>query len=303
MRVIPFIVSVIVIAACAIPASARTIDFSRDCSDVLKVDVNVRDDLRAGESLAFARNRLQLLASQSALRQTIGEKVSARAEFKLQSHNSNVDERLYNRIRAQAAGFVKHQDIRDVVEVENGREILVLTTRASVCLPKPSFVVKQTVFISSAVNIQGAELPEFHATLSNVFSASSSFIVVDSDEDMADIRISGKISRIEWGDINKTVPRELLQGGAPLNGPSDFQRLSVGAVLEARREDGSVVTTNVNQHRNFPASSNPGMSAPPYVREVLRQGALELHDVVLKSNPGAPAPARAATPGQRSKEW
>ena len=286
------------------PASAEALDFSRDCVEIKIADVNVRDELRAGEPVNAVRTRLLLMASQSALRQTIGEKVSARSSFELQSQNEKVDERLYNRIRAQAAGFVKQGDVQEKTETENGRDWLVMTTRASVCVPKPSVVIKETIFIGSTINIQGQNLPEFRLALQDTFSASPMFTVVDTAVEGPDIQISGKVDRIEWGDVAKINPPAFLGEVKNAAGPSDFQRLSVGVTLQARREDGSVVTAVVSQYRNFPPSADPASVAPPYVREVLSQAARQLLEKVAGTRgeaPGAQTRPTAAAP--RSKEW
>ncbi len=285
------------------PGQVFALDFAKDCADVLKVDVTVRDELRANEPMAIARGRLQLMASQSALRQTIGEKVSAKTSYELQSQNGKIDERLFNRIRAQAQGFVKQQDATEAVEKEGSREMLVLQSKASVCVPKPSLIIKETVQIVSATNIQGADLPELRNSLGDVFSASPAFAVVETEDDMADVQISAKIERIDWGDMNKIVKPDFLATGKNGASSSDYQRLSVGISLQARRDDGSVVTSNVSQFRNFPVSADPEMVAPPYVREVLQLAARELHDKISRLRPDAAKIQAVPSPVTPKKEW
>jgi hypothetical protein len=279
------------------------LDFAKDCADILKADVTVRDELRPNEPMNVARGRLQLMASQSALRQTIGEKVSANSSYELRSQNMKIEERLFNRIRAQATGFVKQQDIIEKVEKEGGREILVIQSKASVCLPKPSVIVKETVQITSTVNVQGAELLELRISLGDVFSSSQAFAVVESEDDMPDYQISGKIERIEWDDVSKTVKPDFLAAGKNAASSSDYQRLSVGIWLQARRADGSVVTSNVSQFRNFPISADPNLVSAPYVREVLQLAARDLREKITRLRHDAAKIQTAPSPLTPKKEW
>jgi hypothetical protein len=297
------IIQLAIVSAFVLPISGQALDFSKDCIEVKTVDINVRDEVRAGEPMNAVRTRVLLMASQSALRQTIGERVSAKSSLEMQSQNSVVDERLYNRIRAQAAGFVKQQDVQEKTEVENGRDWLVMTTTAAVCVPKPSVTIKETLFIGQTTNIQGQNLPEFRLSLQDIFSNSPMFTVVETTEDEPDIQVSGKIDRIQWGDINKSTPPGFLGDAKITTAPSDFQRLSVGVTLQARREDGSVVTATVSQYRNFPPSADPANVAEPYVREVLRQGGKQLLEKIANTRGEAPGAPTRPVAAPRSKEW
>lgn len=279
------------------------LDFTKDCAEILKADVTVRDELRPNEPMTVARGRVQLMASQSALRQTIGEKVSANSSYELRAQNTKIDDRLFNRIRAQASGFVKQQDVTEKVDKEGGREMLVMQSKASVCVPKPTVIIKETVQITSTVNVQGVEISELRMSLGDVFSSSQAFAVVENEDDMADYQVSGKIERIEWDDVSKIIKPDFLATGKNAASSSDYQRLSVGVWLQARRPDGSVVTSNVSQFRNFPISADPNIVAAPYVREVLQVAARELQDKITRLRPdGARIPA-APSPLTPKKEW
>ena len=290
----------------AIAQPAHAIDFNRDCQRVIDTEVTVNDEVRSGEATSAARSRLLLMASQAALTQTIGNQVSAQSSYGLQAHNKDLDERLLGRIRSQAAGFVKQRVIDERVEAQSGREMMRLSTKASVCVPRTPMLVKDTVRVVAALNIRGEEASEFHDALLNVFSGSPNFVITDDPQQAVDVEIDGKIDRIEWAGTGKAPPADFPARlfAAPPDSPSDIQRLSVGITIHAKRtDDNTVVSVVLNRSRNFPPLAKPSQVAPAYVRDMLKEAAVELQDRMteLKTqefSPGTKLPARS-----KSVEW
>ena len=284
---------------------AIALDFNKDCSEIISALVTAKDELRVGESTAAARTRVLLLTDQAALKQTIGASVSAGSSYSLQSNNKKLDERSYHRIKSQAAGFVKQQIENERTESANGREFLVISSKASVCVPKSPLMVRETVMLRSAVNVQKMELPEFRMIFNDVFSNSSAFTIVENSEEDADIDVFAGVDRIEWVDVDKNIPPNFLGDVKNSYGPSEFQRLNVGVTLTGKRDDGSVITVAASQYRNFPPNADPTVVAASYVREVLRQASRQLHDKLARSRVEAASPTfhPQSLVSPKSKEW
>jgi hypothetical protein len=285
---------------------AHAIDFNRDCTQVIETEVSASDEMRQGEAMAATRTRVILMASQSAIRQTLGNQVSARSGYELQSHNTDIDEKLFNRIRSQAAGFVKLDITGESTGAESGREMLHLTGRAAVCVPKTPLLVKDVIRVVSAVNIDGHEAAEFREALLDVMSGSPNFLISDIPDDSIDMEISGRINRIEWTGAGKSLPAD-FPGAAVRATPAttaEFQRLSVGITVDARRvEDGAIITVALDRSKNFPAAADARRVAPGYVRDMLKEAAVELRDKLteLKINEASPGMKPRPKPG--SGEW
>jgi hypothetical protein len=263
--------------------TSHAIDFDRDCTRVIDTEVTVSDEVRSGEASSTARARALIMASQAALTQTIGNRVSAESSYGLQAHNKDIDERLLHRIRSQASGFVKQQITDERIETQSGREMLSLRIKASVCVPRMPMLVKETARITSARNINGDEAAGFREALLDVFSASTSFIITDDPENAVDVEIDGRIDRIEWTGTGKAFPPEAPAGALarPSNGPTEMQRLTVGVTVHATRTDDNTITTvALDRWKNFPPTADAASVAPAFVRDMLKQAALELQDKI-----------------------
>ena len=62
--------------------------------------------------------------------------------------------------------------------------------------------------------------------------------------------------------------------------------------IDAKRvEDSAIITVTIDRFKNFPAKADPRHVAPAYVRDVLKQAAVELQDKMteLKLSEGNPA--------------
>jgi hypothetical protein len=285
--------------------TSRAIDFDHDCARVIDTEVTVSDEVRAGEATSTARARALMMASQAALTQTIGNRVSAESNYGLQAHNKDIDERLLHRIRSQASGFVKQQVTDERVDTQSGREMLFLHAKASVCVPRTPTLVKETARITSARNIKGDETAEFRDALLDAFSASPSLVVTDDPENAVDLEIDARINRIEWAGTGKSFPPDVPAGGLarPPNAPTEVQRLTVGVTIHARRtDDNAIATVALNRWKNFPPTADAASVAPAYVRDMLKQAALELQDKITALRiQDLSANKASAKPG--SEEW
>jgi hypothetical protein len=251
---------------------------------MIDTEVTVSDEVRPGEATSAARARSLMLASQAALTQTIGNRVAAESNYGLQAHNTDIDERLLHRIRSQASGFVKQQVTDERVETQSGREMLYLRVKASVCVPRTPMLVKETARITSARNIKGDEAAEFRDALLDAFSASPSLVVTGDPADAVDVEIDGNIDRVEWTGSGKSFPPDVPIGALakPANARTEIQRLTVGITVHARRtDDNTIVTVALNRWKNFPPSADATSVAPAYVRDMLKQAALELQDKIM----------------------
>jgi len=285
--------------------AARAVDFSKDCSEVVVTEVDVSDELRPGETMATTRARVILMASQSALRQTIGDRISAKSSFELHTHNKDIDERLYNRIRSQSDGFVKQETGNETIVKDSGHDMLQLKTKASVCIPKTPLVVKEVVRIGPTLNAKDQELPEFRSVVMDAFSGSRNYSVSDDRDAEIDLEVNGKITRIEWSDVGRTVPPDFLVGrdGTSSSPPIKFQRLSVGVTVSAKLlEDGTTVTSSLSRVKNFPVSADPALVAPVYVREVLRLAVDELQEKIRGSKSNGQTEGGRVS-GKTRQEW
>ncbi len=289
----------------ALSDTAHAVDFDHDCTRVIDTEVTVSDEVRAGEATSTAHARALLMVSQAALTQTIGNRVSAESSYGLQAHNKDIDERLLQRIRSQASGFVKQQVIDERIETQSGREMLFLHAKASVCVPRTPMLVKETARITSARNIKGAEAVEFRDALLDAFSASPSLVVTDDPGNAVDLEIDARIDRIEWTGTGKSFPPDVPAGGLarPPNASTEIQRLTVGVTIHARRTDDNTITTvALDRWKNFPPTADAASVAPAYVRDMLKQAAVELKDKVtalrIQDLSISKAPAKP-----RSEEW
>jgi hypothetical protein len=272
----------------------------------MDTEVTVTDEVRQGEAMTTTRSRLLLIASQSALTQTIGNRISAESIYGLQAHNKDVDERLLHRIRSQAAGFVKQQVIDEKIDTQSGRQMLRLRVKAAVCVPRTPLLVKEAVRVTTAVNIKGEEAREFKEALLDVFSGSPNFVISDDPDESVDMEIDGSIDRIEWAGTGKSLSVDFPAKTVPASptAPTDIQRLSVGITVHARRiDDNTIVTVVLNQSKNFPPAADPARVAPSYVRDMLKQAAVELHDKVTELKAQELSPSTKVPARPKSVEW
>ena len=127
--------------------------------------------------------------------ETLGNQISAQSTYQLHSHNSDVDEKLLNRIRSQVAGFVKLASMDENISTEVGREMLHLRGKATVCAPKTPLLVKDVVRVASAINMKGRRPSSSVSTLLDVFSKSLDFLISGDPNDTVDTEITGRITR------------------------------------------------------------------------------------------------------------
>jgi hypothetical protein len=277
----------VLVATASLANAAQALDFKTDCREVADVDVTARDEIRPGEPLATVRDRVSHMLDAAAIKQGIGETVSSRTGYQMNSASteagSKTEERMANRIRSQAAGFARQKIVGEKTVNENGRDYLVLDSKAQVCVPKSPALVKEVVRLGPTVNVQNAPLPEFHDLLASVFSASAAFAVAQPDDPFADHEIRGKIDRIELVEL--PVPA----GEAP---DAKRTRVNVSITVEATSLDSDeIVSATVADFKIFTRAGDPETQASDVARSIMRKAIDELHNKLLKGrsadNPAA----------------
>jgi hypothetical protein len=268
------------------PSLAVALDFKNDCREVVDTFVSARDEIRSGEPMASVRERVTQMLNTAAIKSGVGETISARTGYQLQSRTTEagnkIDERLANRMRSQASGFAKQQIVEEKTLRENGREFLVIDSQAQVCVPKSPALVKEVVRIGQTINIQQNNLPEFHDLLVNVFSTSIAFAVSQPDNPFADYEVRGKLDRINLVEL--PVPDGEVVG-------AKRTRISVSVTVEAHGIDTEeIISSTVSDFKIFTRAGDPETQASDVARAIMRKAADELHNkLLLTRSQGAPA--------------
>jgi hypothetical protein len=80
--------------------------------------------------------------------------------------------------------------------------------------------------------------------------------------------------------------------------------LSVGINIDAKRvEDGAIITVTIDRFKNFPPAADPRHVAAAYVRDVLKQAAVELQDKMTELKLSEANPAIKSRKKPESGEW
>ena len=278
-------------------APAQAFD-DADCSRIEVTNINISEELRAGELSDVTRTRAIDQAAREAVEQIVGTALRAKRSLEASSVNGQNDERFAERAMAQSKGLVRTR----VVSESPASTAIAYVIEIKVCIPVRADVLKDVVVLGPLLSSRGEAQPKLHDILAEIFSTSDSFTLGSDADGYADVTISGRIAEVEIKTVSSSGNTNLSGGSPILGGGSagpEIQRLRADVVLNAAKSDGTTITEDTSDFINVPANKDPTDAINSFMPKLIARAAENLRSKLIsaRSNAGPAQKPSNSTPG------
>jgi hypothetical protein len=188
-------------------------------------------------------------------------------------------ERFSKKLMTSTQGYARYKIIDESIATLGDHKVMTMEASVMVCVPLQS-VMKDVLFIQSALNSRNQELIEFRAVLINAFNSHPLFQIANINDDDVDAIVDGKITEISVQDIdgsNDSIVNSMLK-------KDKFKRIRVGVVVTANYGDSDIISINHEMTKTILDNINVEDAINSFAPDVLKEGVTKLINQILKTH-------------------